>query len=169
MGFGADGWSVKSIGSHPGAGVFRSTVVIIVILVCVVSFFSYTSALTDRAEEVAKDMVVVELKQAMAMMLYDFAIKGQLQELSKFHRENPFVPLAAYRWLPDNYHGTILNRSDINYAGWYFVTSERVVVYHYADRERPLHQLIMEFKFEDLDGNDLFDQGETGYLQISEA
>lgn len=161
--------SARSIGSHPGAGVFRSTLVIIIILLSILYFFHSTRDLGRRVETVAADRVVTEMRQALAMMLYDYAIQGRLNELERFDRENPFVPLSIYRDLPTNYHGVVSDAGGIAESGWYFDRAERVAVYRHRDPDRPDRKLSLVFVFEDLDGDRRYGSGEVGYLSIEKA
>ena len=159
---------MKSIESHPGAGVFRSTIVIILILVCIISFFVFTEKLSQQAEEVAKDQVLVEMKQALAMMLYDYAIKGQLMALEKFDRENPFVPLAIYRELPKNYKGAINSERQLKDVGWYFDLNTKVAIYKFSDNQIPLSKYVLKFEYDDLNSDGVFSNNDAGYLQVVE-
>ena len=160
---------MKTVGSHPGAGIFRFTVVVILVLILMFSFLYYTAAINQRTEEVARDQMIASMKQALSMMLYDYAIKGQLKDLQIFDRENPFVPLAIYRELPANYHGTISNQRDILEYGWYFDLVNKLAVYRFSDDELPVQKYKMVFDFEDLDGNGIYGTGDVGYLDIEEA
>ena len=160
---------MKTLSSHPGAAIFRSTIVIILILICIVTFLIFTEKLSQRSEVIAKDQVVVAIKQALAMMLYDYAIKGQLQELDKFDKENPFVPLAIYRGLPENYRGTISDSSEIGDFGWYFDINLREAIYVFSNDRSPSQRYIMNFKFEDQNGDGIYGSGDIGYLDIEKA
>ena len=160
---------MKSIGSHPGAGVFRFTVVVVLVLILMLAFFYYTATIKQRVEEIARDQVIVNMKQALSMMLYDYAIKGQLKDLQLFDQENPFVPLAIYSELPKNYHGTIHSKSEIKQSGWYFDLNKRVAVYRFSDNGLALQNYKMIFEFEDIDGDGVYGPNEVGYLKIEKA
>ncbi len=160
---------MKTIGTPPGAVVFRSTVAIVIILICISSFLVFTSKLSQQAEVVAKDWVIVEVKQALAMMLYDYAIKGQLNDLQNFDRENPFVPLAIYRELPKNYRGTINSENQIKEYGWYFDLINREMIYKYSDDDLPVEKYLMIFIFEDLGKAGKGRARDFGHLIISRA
>lgn len=153
---------MRSIASHPGAAVFRSTLVIILILICMTSFLTYTASLSSRAEQVARQRVITEIRQALAMMLYDYAIKGQLEDLKSFDRKNPFVPLAIYRQLPKNYHGAVSNVAEIKSPGWYFELNTGLVIYKSADDALPVQKFEMVYEVDDLEIN-------PGYLAIKKV
>ncbi len=157
---------MKSTFSNSGAETFRSIVVIIFILICMVSFIVYTSSLTQRVEEVSVKQVVTEMRGALAMMLYDYAIKGQIRDLQKFDQDNPFVPLAIYRSVPENYQGTISDDRDMNRKGWYFNLSSRRAIYNFADSGKSNQEYLMLFEFEDTNSDGIYDSTEVGYLVI---
>lgn len=159
----------RSIGSHPGAGIFRSTLIIIIIIICILLFFAATDHLSEKAERVAAERVVTDMRQALSMMLYDYAIKGQLADLQKFDRENPFVPLAIYRSLPRIYHGVVSDLNIISVPGWYFDRSEKFAIYHFNNKDQADLKFSMVFIFEDLDGDQVYSKGDIGYLKIEKA
>lgn len=124
----------KTISSQPGAGRFRSIFVVTIILVCIGVFLDYTSDLSIEAEQLARQKVVIDIEYSLAMMLYDYSIKGRLRDLEKFHQKNPFVPLAIYRTLPLNYHGAVVQVADSAKPGWYFEMTTNMAVYVGSER-----------------------------------
>jgi hypothetical protein len=159
----------KSISSQPGANRFRSVSVIILILICISLFLSYSRFLAQKTDEVARDIVVTEIRQALAMMLYDYALKGRLAQLQKFDRENPFTLMAAYRPLPLNYKGALVRVSPELPAGWYFDLIARRALWVAHDGQREYYQL--RFEFNDKNQNEQFDSltEEVGGLQLKKA
>lgn len=157
---------MKTISSHPGAGLFRSTIVLILILFLIVTFFLVTDKLSRQAEEIAKDQVLIEIKQALSMMLYDYAVKGRLAELANYKEGNPFFPLETYRQLPRNYRGTISSINDLEVSGWYFDLASKRAIYRYSDDEMSDLKFSLEFRFDDLNKDGLYTSGEVGYLVL---
>lgn len=132
----------KNISSLPEAAKFRSTLVIIIILICIVSFLSLTDHLSEKAERVAQKNVISDIQYSLSMMLYDYTIKGKQQQLLKFNLENPFIPLAIYRSLPINYQGVVtVLKSEISQSGWYFEKQTRRVIYVAFNDERSEYEL----------------------------
>lgn len=119
----------KTISSQPGAGRFRSMLVVTIILVCAGLFLDYSSELSLEAELVAKQQVEIDIEHSLAMMLYDYSVKGSLDALKQFHHKNPFVPLAIYRSLPQNYHGVVTRLADTAKRGWYFEVATGSAIY----------------------------------------
>lgn len=119
----------KEIASQPDAGKFRSIASIILILICIAVFLRYTDQLSAKAEIIARDRVISDIKHSLAMMLYDYTIKGQKESLRKFDQENPFVPLAIYRSLPANYRGVTVDLRVGETEGWYFVKKSKRLVF----------------------------------------
>ncbi len=118
----------KSISSLPGAAKFRSIVVIIIVLICISVFLTFTNNLSDKVEIIDRDQVIVDIQHSLSMMLYDFAVKKKISEVEKFVGTNPFYQLEIYRSLPGNYHGESPHSLEIK-GGWYFNTKKLVAVY----------------------------------------
>jgi len=131
----------KSISSQPEAAKFRSIAAIILVLICISVFFSYTEHLSEKAESIARDRVITDIRYSLAMMLYDYTIQGKQDGLKKFNNENPFIPLAIYRSLPGNYRGVISELSTNIDDGWYFVKSSRTVIYTNFNGDRQMFTL----------------------------
>jgi len=146
----------QTISSIPGAEKFRSIIVIIIILVCIIAFFTYTDKLSRQAEDVARDRVITDIKYALSIMLYDYVIKGRQIELEKFDQENPFMPLAIYKSLPSNYHGVVKSTRNDALSGWYYESERKVTVYIGRQKElvyfklryiQPEHAKVGRFEF----------------------
>ncbi len=154
----------RSISSPPGANRFRSLAVLILVLICISVFLGYSQYLTGKAEQVARERVITEIRQAMAMMLYHYAVKGKLGELQKFDRDNPFTLMAAYRPLPLNYHGAIKKQHAEMPAGWYFDLSTRRVLWVGLSRQRQYYEL--RFGFDDRNSDGRFNPGTETVLGL---
>lgn len=148
---------VNSISSQPGANRFRSLLVMILVLICIVIFLGYSQYLTQQTDRVARDRVISEVRQALAMMLYDYAVKGKLQQLQRFDRENPFTLMAAYRPVPKAYLGTLVDEPAKLSAGWYYDLSRRQVIWQARDGER--QHFVLRLDYQDGNHNGRFDAG----------
>jgi len=119
----------KGISSLPEAAKFRSVLVVIIVLTCVTVFFTYIDKLSNRVEEIARESVITDIKYSLSMLLYDLAIKKNLNDIEKFTNQNPFDQLKKYRSLPVNYQGEITTDNRFKAEGWYFDEMETEVVY----------------------------------------
>ena len=146
----------KEIASQPDAGKFRSIATIILILICIAVFLRFTDHLSAKAEIIARDRVISDIKYSLAMMLYEYTIKGKAEELQKFDEGNPFVALAIYRSLPVNYRGAKAKIPDSPEKGWYFDLSLKQVIYISSISEVEKFQL--KFLYEDVNNNVRFDR-----------
>ncbi len=156
---------MRTIGSHPGAGKFRSTAVLILIVICIGLFLSYTKRWEEQLEEVAIDQVVISIKSILAIEFYKIVLKGKQAKLQAYHLENPFIFLAAHQNLPRNYYGVVSSKMDIERKGeWYFDSTEREAIYVYKEKSlRRFFQLVLEYT--DVDSNNNFDYlVDTGYF-----
>ena len=145
----------RNISSIPGSTKFRSIISIVLIVCCMAIYLVFIEDLELKADRVARDQVLTSIRGALAMMLYDYTIKGKLAELDKFDRENPFVPLAIYRSLPSNYRGTIKSGREGLEPGWYFDLTERVAFFVSLDELVDEYRMVFDYK--DADGNGRFD------------
>jgi hypothetical protein len=120
---------LRKLGSSlSDSGLFRSIIVLIIVFVCVGLFLYYSEGLSQKAESIANEQVLNDIKYSLAMLLYEQAIKGERQGLIKFDGENPFIVLAKYRSLPGSYHGAIDEYSSNLKSGWYFEKKEKVAI-----------------------------------------
>ncbi len=115
--------------SIPGSSLFKSVTSIIIIVICIVLFLNYTQGLTDKAESISRQRVLNQINYSLSMMLYDFTVKGKQQDLKKFDHENPFMVLAIYAGLPDNYYGAFQELPENPEPGWYFVKKYSQAIY----------------------------------------
>ena len=160
---------MKTLGSYPGAGAFRSVSVVIISMICAVAFLYKADEISLETEKIAKQQVIINIKNALAIQLYDYAIKRKLADLPTLHRENPFIPLAIYRSLPSNYYGAVGGSADIQNHGWYFDLSKRRIIYRYFKQRLPDEKFEMLFKFDDFNENGVYENNELGFLEIKRA
>ena len=132
---------MKTLASHPGAGIFRSVLVIIIVLFCISLFLFYTQNLSREAELVAQKKVLADIEYSLAMTLYEYTIKGNQRALEHFDGINPFVFVAMYRALPRNYHGTKEFVTEDDAYGWYYQTSKKLAVYLALDKTKYHYRL----------------------------
>ncbi len=145
----------QSIGFQPGAAKFRSIAAIILILIFIGSFLGYSHALTTRVDRAARDRVISEIRQGLAMLLYAYAIKGRLADLQSLDQQNPFSLIAAYRPLPSEYKGARSRLQKNPPAGWYYDLTMRQVIWVALDGQ---HQVfVLRFAYDDVNGNKRFD------------
>ena len=141
---------MKNISSQPGAGIHRNNMVIIIVLMCIVTFFAAIENISTKAEKVSHDRVLTDLKYSLSMALYDYTIKGKQVELRKFHHENPFLLLAIYRALPSNYHGAIMSIPGNASPGWYHDLNKNLTIYIYIGGDIAEYRMIYATRGEEL-------------------
>ncbi len=121
---------MNAIGSHPGAILFRLSVMIIVIAILVVIFFRYM----DSAQRGLERQSIMQTKRiidsSLAVVFASYAVKGRLNELNQVDGANPFIFLEQYSLLPATYRGEIGQRSlaDLK-PGWYYRRATGNVIY----------------------------------------
>lgn len=147
----------KSISSLPEASSFRSTLVIIIILICISSFLSFTSHLSNGAQDIARERVLSSIQYSLSMLLYDYTIQGKQQQLQKFDGDNPFVILAIYHAMPNNYRGVVAELKPDSSPGWYFEKNTRYLILNMKNQKR--YRYILKYQ----KGGDKV----AGYLKLS--
>ena len=147
---------MNTLSSIPGALLFRSVMVVILVLIMIVIFLSYTSGLTRKAAEIERNKVIYELDTVLSYRLYSAAIKGRLSELTALHQQNPFVVLADENYtVPSAYVGEVNQTDPLQQSGWYFDTSKHMIFYWEASKVT--HRYQMQFKFNDLNASGIYE------------
>lgn len=118
----------KSISSIPGAKFFRSNIVVLIIVILIGFYFQFNQGLTEKAEKIAKQHILTDIKYSLAMMHYEYSIKRKSNNLIKFHQKNPFVPLSIYRKAPKNYAG-IIDTKLAKENQWFYDGSLKMAAY----------------------------------------
>jgi hypothetical protein len=121
---------MNTLGSHPGATVFRLSIMIVLIVILVSIFFSYLED-TERALERTSILQTKKIiDSSLAVVFATYAVKGRLNELNELNGGNPFELLAEYQIVPVAYAGEVDRDLSVDEApGWYFLTHRRKVVY----------------------------------------
>ncbi len=121
---------MNTIGSHPGAILFRLSIMIIVIAILVVIFFRYTDATQKELERQSIMQTKRIIDSSLAVVFASYAVKGRLNELNQVEGANPFTFLEQYSLLPAAYRGEIGHESlaDLK-PGWYYRRRTGNVIY----------------------------------------
>ncbi|MDH3220050.1 MAG: hypothetical protein OEO19_11020 [Gammaproteobacteria bacterium] len=121
---------MNTIGSHPGAILFRLSTMIILIAILMVVFFSYIED-TERALErasIAQTKRIID--SSLAVVFSSYAVSGRLDDLNDLAGGNPFVFLREFGLLPPGYVGAIDRDPAADLApGWYYLRHRRQVFY----------------------------------------
>jgi hypothetical protein len=129
----------NNISSIPGANLFRSVLTLLIILICIVSFFIYTEHLTEKANMISKQRVLIDIKYTLAMTLYDYAVQRRLADFPLLDNSNPFELMKNYRSIPENYWGEVFKVDEPDRDGWYFESSSNRVVYYSKKKGKELY------------------------------
>jgi len=146
---------MKTISSHPGAGLFRSVATIIIIVTIAAYFLYKTERLSRDSEIVAMQSMVNQINSALSLVVYELAINKNLANLSRLDQQNPFYYLALSQRLPETYRGVINSEAEISRSGWYFSRSDSTVVYRTSGDESFWFKL--SFNYSDRDNSGEFD------------
>lgn len=121
---------MSTIGSHPGAILFRLSLMIILIAIIMMVFFSYLEDTEKELERVSILQTKKVIDSSLAVVFANLAVKGRLKQLNDIDGGNPFVFLREYQLLPTNYQGEIeQDLSDDLSPGWYYLKHRETVAY----------------------------------------
>ena len=121
---------MNTLGSHPGAIVFRLSSMVVLIAIVVVVFLSYVED-TEKALEQASILQTKKIiDSSLAVVFATYAVNHRLNELNELDGGNPFIFLEEYQMSPPAYVGEIDHelREDQE-AGWYYLSHRRILVY----------------------------------------
>ena len=158
---------MNTLGSHPGAILFRLSVMTIIIAILVVIFFRYVdeTRIALERESVLQTKRVID--SALAVAFARHAVDRKLDELNRLDGGNPFAFLEEYQMLPAAYRGEIDNGSLAGLdPGWYYDSGSGYVIYlprFQADTEYFRVVLL----YEDRNGSGSFEAGEDSFRQLS--
>ena len=121
---------MNTLGSPPGATLFRLSIMIILIAILMVAFFRY---LDDAEKELERTSILQTRKiidSALTVVFATYAVNNRLIELNDLDGGNPFVFLEEYRMLPAAYIGEIDHDMSTNLTpGWYYLSHRGMVGY----------------------------------------
>ena len=138
---------MNTLGSHPGAILFRFSVMMIIILIMIVVFFRYI----DESRKGFEAASILRTKQvidsSLTVVFAKAAIKRQLNELAQVDGGNPFEYMQRYEIAHPAYLGE-LNRDLLvdDTPGWYYLSHRGKVVYkvRYLERDH-YYQVVLNF------------------------
>jgi hypothetical protein len=148
---------MKTIGSHPGATLFRLALMVILILLFTLIFLHYAG----KAEKSIERQSILQTKRvieaALVVVFATYATRGRLDELAAFDGANPFEFLREYLLLPKTYHGEIAaaNASDLA-SGWHYLTASGELMYLPFYLSEPAYFKV-SLSYEDINQNGRYD------------
>ena len=121
---------MNTIGSHPGAILFRLGIMIVLIAIMVMVFLSYV----DETEKELERRSILQTKRiidsSLAVVFATYAVEGRLDDLNELDGGNPFVFMREYKILPAAYAGEIDSDPGPQLTpGWYYLSHRRIVIY----------------------------------------
>lgn len=148
---------MKTIGSHPGAILFRFSVTVIVILILIRIFLNYAEDTQKSFELNAIQQTKRIVDASLTVVFSTYAVERRLQELEQLDGANPFPLLAEYQILPANYRGVVeVDLAPGGEPGWYYLERQGLVVYRpqYLAGDRYFR---IRLNYDDLDGSGRFE------------
>ena len=165
---------MNTIGSHPGAIVFRLGVMLILIASLIAVFLDY---LDDNQQALERQSILQTKKiidSSLAVVFASYATSGRLAELDGLDGGNPFQFLRQFEIEPPAYRGEIARDPGADLApGWYYLTHRREVVYKsfYLPRDSIYR---VSLSFDDINQSGRFEPGADrfrglGFIEVADA
>lgn len=150
---------MKTIGSHPGAILFRLGLMVIVIAILVLAFFAYL----EESEKVLEHNSVLQTKRviesSLAVVFANHAVSGRLNELDEIDGANPFEMLQRLEIPTPGYRGVIERELGDDLApGWYYQAHRGQVAYK-PQFDGPNRYFRVVLDYEDKNRSGRFDYG----------
>lgn len=145
---------MNTIGSHPGAILFRLSIMVVLIAIMTVIFFSYVDDTKRELERASVLQTKKIIDSALAVVFATYATKNRLHELNDLDGGNPFVFLKEYQILPPAYVGESDHDLGIDeIPGWYYLTHRKLVVYHsYFSDLDSYYTIVLNYQDNDKSG-----------------
>jgi hypothetical protein len=157
---------MNTIGSHPGAIIFRLCVMVLLILILVIVFFSYLDGTQKSVERSSIQQTKRIIDSSLAVVFATYAVKGRLNDLNEINGGNPFVFLAEYQMVPPAYQGVMDQDIDVDTApGWYYLKHRKRVVYkaHYLESDSYFAIILA---YEDRNNSGIFESQNDNFKNL---
>lgn len=148
---------MNNISSQPGAGIFRSVSSILLIFILATLFLLKMEDTSRQVEEAAIKQRVIAINTALASVIYQTAVSGNLDKLNYLNNKNPFYYLALYESLPKDYLGAVDSISEIQQQGWYYFSKDNQAIYRKIDGA--ILFFYLDFNYNDVNANQYYDPG----------
>ncbi len=129
---------MNTIGSHPGAVRFRLAVMVIVIAILMLVFFSYLDGSARALERQSVLQTKRIIDSSLTVVFAEHAVRGELHKLDEVDGANPFEFLRQLAIPVPSYRGEIESELDADLApGWYFQKHRARVAYksHFGGKD----------------------------------
>ena len=121
---------MKTIGSHPGAIMFRMTIMVILIAIIIVVFFDYIERARAGLEQSAIQQTRRVIDSSLVLIFSSYAVSGQMQRLDEIDGGNPFELMREFDIYVPEYRGELgHDLTTEQRSGWYYLYKRGLVVY----------------------------------------
>jgi len=150
---------MKTLGSHPGAILFRMSVMVILIVILIVAFLSYVRDAEKAIERSSIQQTRRIIDSSLVVVFSQYAITGRMDRLNELDGANPFSFLADLEIQFLGYQGELDFdlTSDLE-SGWYYLKHRKLVGYraHYMGTDAYYQ---VQLFYEDRNQSGSFDYG----------
>ncbi len=157
---------MKTIGSHPGAILFRLSIMVILIAILIMVFFIYIDDARHGLERNSILQTRRVIDSSLAVVFSTYAVRGTLDRLNEIDGGNPFLFLQDFGIQVAGYEGELeQDLSDELPAGWYYLKSRGLVAYraHFSDSDSYFR---VELDFEDNNQSGSFEAADDKFRSL---
>ena len=158
---------MKQIGTPPGAFKFRLIAIVILMLIFILVFLSYSNALSIATEKASIQQSKSIINSILAVVFATYTVRGELGRLNDLSGGNPFVYLEKYNMLPSTYRGEI--KGEIlqdAISGWYYDEEKGLVIYK-PFHEKKMYYFTIELDFQDVNGSGYYEAESDQFNRLS--
>jgi hypothetical protein len=121
---------MKTIGSHPGAILFRMSIMVILIAIMILVFLSYIDDARAGLERNAILQTRRVIDSSLALAFSNYAVTGRMDRLNELDGGNPFVFLRELDLHVAGYEGELgHDLTALQAPGWYYLYKRGLVAY----------------------------------------
>ena len=159
---------MKQISVPPGALKFRLVMTIILVIILILVFFSYTSRISVTLEKTSIQQTKNVINSTLMVVFAGYAVKDELERLNELNGANPFEYLEKYSLLPATYRGDmgVDQSGDDSKPGWYYDGANGLAIYKplYDDKD---YYFRIELDYRDVDESGRFEPEIDQYRRLS--
>ena len=148
---------MNTLGSHPGAILFRFSVLAILILILIIAFIRYVEGYQRSVEQASIANTQKVIDSSLMVVFSSLAVNKQLDELNEIDGANPFALMRQHNIGHSGYLGE-LGRDPLpkDAPGWYYLPEHRYMVYKPRHLERNRYFRVT-LKYDDLNQSKRFE------------
>jgi hypothetical protein len=158
---------MKQISTPPGALKFRLIAIVILILIFMLTFLSYTNRISASFERTSVQQTKNIINSTLAVVFATYTVKGEMDRLNEVNGGNPFDYLEVYGQVPTTYQGEIdVDDLKVDRSGWYYDRTKGHALYK-ALYDDQVYTFTINLEYRDINGSGEFEAGVDEFQFLS--